>query len=129
MRNPAGMPVFYLFLFAAPFSVAANGQTHENKVLQRQVDLAGTWRFAADRNDAGVAERWFATTLSGSIRLPGSMAENGLGDAPGVETKWTGGIVDKSWFTAPEYAPYREPGNVKVPFWLNPVKVYVGPAW
>jgi hypothetical protein len=27
------------------------------------------------------------------------------------------GIVDKSWFTAPEFADYRNPGNVKVPFW------------
>ncbi|MBM3310349.1 MAG: beta-galactosidase [Candidatus Aminicenantes bacterium] len=93
------------------------------------IDLAGTWRFAVDQADAGVAERWFSTTLGGSIKLPGSMAENGLGDDPGVETKWTGGIVDKSWYKSPEYARYREPGNVKVPFWLNPVKVYLGPAW
>jgi len=37
--------------------------------------------------------------------------------------------VDKSWFTAPEYAKYRQPGNVKVPFWLQPDKYYVGAAW
>jgi len=129
MRNPAGRPVIFFFLFAALFCVAANGRTYEKQVPLLPIDLAGTWRFSADRSDIGVAERWFAAVLPGSIQLPGSMAENGLGDDPAVETPWTGGIVDKSWFTAPEYAKYREPGNVKVPFWLNPVKVYAGPAW
>ena len=33
------------------------------------------------------------------------------------------------WFTAPEYAAYRQPGNVKVPFWLQPEKYYAGAAW
>jgi len=37
--------------------------------------------------------------------------------------------VDKSWFTAPEYAEYRKPGNIKVPFWLQPEKYYAGAAW
>jgi hypothetical protein len=29
----------------------------------------------------------------------------------------------------PRYEPYRRPGDVKVPFWLQPDKHYVGPAW
>jgi hypothetical protein len=95
----------------------------------RRIDLTGVWQFQADPGDAGVAEGWYLRTLAGAIRLPGSMAENGLGDDIAQDTKWTGGIVDRSWFTAPEYARYRQPGNVKVPFWLNPVKVYLGPAW
>ena len=37
--------------------------------------------------------------------------------------------MDRSFFTAPRYEPYRQPGNVKVPFWLQPDKHYVGPAW
>ena len=37
--------------------------------------------------------------------------------------------MDKSWFTAPEYAKYRQPGNIKVPFWLQPEKYYAGAAW
>ena len=28
-----------------------------------------------------------------------------------------------------EIAPYRQPGNIKLPFWLTPDKYYVGPAW
>jgi beta-galactosidase/beta-glucuronidase len=46
-----------------------------------------------------------------------------------VQTPWTGQIVDRSWFTAPEYEKYRRPGNVKVPFWLQPERYYKGAAW
>ena len=37
--------------------------------------------------------------------------------------------MDRSWFTAPEYEKYRQPGNIKVPFWLQPERHYVGAAW
>jgi len=40
-----------------------------------------------------------------------------------------GSIIDRSWFTASEYAKYRAPGHVKVPFWLQPDKYYAGVAW
>ena len=93
------------------------------------IDLAGKWKFKTDTSDAGVAERWFAKDLPETVSLPGSMAENGKGYDVSVDTKWTGGIVDKTWYTDKKYERYRTPGNVKVPFWLNPVKVYVGPAW
>ena len=46
-----------------------------------------------------------------------------------VDTEWVGGIVDRSWFTAPEYEEYRQPGRVKVPFWLQPETYYAGVAW
>ena len=93
------------------------------------IDLAGIWNFGIDSSDVGVAERWFAKDLPETISLPGSMAENGKGYDVSVDTKWTGGIVDKTWFTDKKYEKYRQLGNVKVPFWLNPVKVYVGAAW
>jgi hypothetical protein len=93
------------------------------------LSLAGSWRFQIDRQDVGKHEGWFKSLLSDRIKLPGAMAESGKGDDVTLETKWTGGIVDKSWFTAPEMAKYREPGNVKVPFWLQPEKSYVGAAW
>jgi Glycosyl hydrolases family 2, sugar binding domain len=93
------------------------------------VPLAGSWRFQLDRHDAGVMEKWFDRTLPGSIRLPGSLPAQGIGDEVTMDTSWTGGIVDKSWFTAPEYAKYRQPGHVKVPFWLQPEKYYAGAAW
>lgn len=91
--------------------------------------LAGTWRFELDRGDAGLAGQWFRRTLPGAITLPGSLPQQGVGDPVTVDTKWVGGIVDRSWFTAPEFAPYRQPGNIKLPFWLTPTTYYAGPAW
>jgi hypothetical protein len=94
-----------------------------------RISLAGTWRFALDRANTGVETKWFERSLPQKIKLPGSLPAQGVGDDISVETKWTGDIVDKSWFTAPEYAPYRQPGNIKVPFWLQPQKYYTGAAW
>jgi len=93
------------------------------------ISLAGQWSFKLDPKDTGQQEKWYAGKLPDSIELPGSTAENGYGDEPSVDTKWTGQIVDKSWFTEDKYAKYRQPGSVKIPFWLTPVKHYVGPAW
>jgi len=129
MKTCFGAIAAVFFIVAGIGLAFGPGGEREATDFRSVIDLAGTWRFAVDRDDAGVADRWFSTALPGTIRLPGSMAENGLGDDIGIETKWTGGIVDKSWFTGPEYAKYRVPGNVKVPFWLSPVKYYVGPAW
>lgn len=94
-----------------------------------KLDLAGQWRFALDREDKGVAEQWFNHDLKQKLKLPGSLQEQGFGDEVSVDTQWTGDIVDKSWFTDSRYAPYRQPGNIKVPFWLQPTKHYVGAAW
>ncbi|MBS1566284.1 MAG: beta-glucuronidase, partial [Bacteroidetes bacterium] len=46
-----------------------------------------------------------------------------------LTTKWTGSIYDSSWFFQPRLAKYRQPGNIKIPFWLTPNKEYVGAAW
>ena len=96
---------------------------------QTPIRLAGTWRFQLDRADAGVTERWFERALPDRIKLPGTLTGQGVGDPVTVDTKWIGGIVDKSWFTAPEFAAYRQPGKVKIPFWLQPDLYYAGAAW
>ncbi len=93
------------------------------------LDLSGDWRFALDHSDVGVGEAWFNQRLPLAIRLPGSLQEQGFGADPTVDTQWTGEIVDRSFFESPRYKPYRSPDNFKVPFWLQPKKVYVGPAW
>ncbi len=98
-------------------------------MFSQSIDLSGKWKFKLDPNDKGVQEQWFQKRLSQKIILPGSLQEQGYGFDVDVNTKWTGQIVDKSWYTAPEYAEYRKKGNVKVPFWLNPDKHYVGVAW
>jgi hypothetical protein len=93
------------------------------------MELSGTWSFQLDPADAGVAERWFERALAERIVLPGLLQAQGYGDAVTAETRWTGTIVDRSWFTEERYARYREPGNVKVPFWLQPDRYYTGAAW
>ena len=45
-----------------------------------------------------------------------------------LDTKWTGSIRPEV-FQMPRYAPYREAGNFKMPFWLQPKHYYAGPAW
>ena len=101
------------------------GQLRAAEVLP----LAGEWRFRADAQDVGVAARWFATSLPETVRLPGSMAENGKGDPISLRTRWTATIYDSSWFFNPRMAKYRQPDNFKIPFWLTPAAYYVGAAW
>ena len=111
-------------------AVAANGKAGASADDDANVlSLAGPWRFRLDPDDEGVRATWYARALPETIRLPGSLQEQGFGHGVTVETRWTGGIKDRSWFNADRYAPYREPGHVKVPFWLQPEKHYVGAAW
>jgi hypothetical protein len=91
--------------------------------------LAGQWRFALDPGNAGIAGKWFDKNLPDTVKLPGGLTEQGIGDEVTVHTPWMGEIIDKSYFTAPQYAPYRVPGNIKIPFWLQPEKYYAGAAW
>ncbi len=96
---------------------------------QTSLPLAGTWRFQFDRADAGIGERWFERTLPEKFTLPGSLPAAGIGDAPSLDTKWTGGVQAPKWFEEPRYAPYAKPDNFKFPFWLQPEKYYAGAAW
>lgn len=96
---------------------------------EQKISLAGEWNIKLDPTDVGVNEKWFEASLNDRITLPGSLQEQGLGNDIDTQTQWTGQIVDSAWYTAPEYAKYREKGNIKVPFWLNPEKHYVGVAW
>ncbi len=43
--------------------------------------LAGTWRFKLDTGDTGIQDRWFAGALPDTVRLPGTLDENGVGTA------------------------------------------------
>jgi len=93
------------------------------------INLEGTWHYKLDRKDVGGSEEWFNKTLSDELELPGSLTTNNIGDDISLSTPWTGDIVDSSFFFEPKYAKYREPGNFKVPFWLQPTKYYKGAAW
>ena len=96
------------------------------------LDLAGTWQCRLDPDSVGELEQWFRGPLpqdTPTVRLPGSLQHQGVGDEIALDTPWTGGIVDRSFFTEERYAPYREPGNISVPFWLQPRVYYQGAAW
>lgn len=93
-----------------------------------RLSLAGEWNFALDPQDVGLQEKWQEKILDETVQLPGSLQEQGKGEDVSVTTQWTGQIVDSAWYYAPEYEPYRQDGQVKVPFWLTPDKHYVGVA-
>ena len=96
---------------------------------KNRIDLSGDWSFKIDSLDIGKEDKWFAENLSDKIQLPGSMTTNGKGDDISLKTPWTGSIMDSSYFNEEKYAKYRKPNNIKIPFWLQPVKYYKGAAW
>src|SRR5690606_22381991 len=101
----------------------------QSRPTEPKIDLTGQWRFAIDSLDMGIKEHWFEKKLTEEIKLPGSMTTNGKGNDVDVNTSWTGDINDSTWYKSPDYAKYRKNGNVKIPFFLQPVKHYKGAAW
>jgi hypothetical protein len=99
------------------------------KEIRNSLSLAGEWKFRIDSLDNGIENKWYDSLGTETVKLPGSMAENGKGDEVSLRTDWTGEIIDKSYFTSEKYIKYRQPGNIKIPFWLKPVKYYKGVAW
>jgi hypothetical protein len=114
--------ISWLLLLVAGCSVSHNEP-------REKLSLAGEWKFRIDSLDRGVEKKWYNDLAVETVKLPGSMAENGKGDEVTLKTDWTGEIVDKSYFTDKKYKKYRQPGNIKIPFWLKPVKYYKGVAW
>src|SRR5450759_3494623 len=106
----------------------AGCSTRQNEIREK-LPLAGEWKFIIDSLDQGIENKWFNDIAVETIRLPGSMAENGKGYEVTLKTEWTGEIVDRSYFTDKKYEKYRQPGNIKIPFWLKPVKYFKGVAW
>jgi len=96
---------------------------------KEQIPLNGIWQFAIDSLDRGIDEQWFNNKLMETVSLPGSMTENGKGNDISLLTRWTGDILDSSYFKLQQYENYRQPGNIKIPFWLQPEKYYSGAAW
>lgn len=122
MKRQTGF--YILMLLMVLFSVESKKDTGDDFT-----SLEGEWRFSVDTSDTGEADKWFNRKLPETILLPGSMMTNGKGFIPDLETKWTGSIYDSSWFYNPRMAKYRQPGNIKFPFWLTPDHHYAGPAW
>jgi len=109
--------------------LVVTGCTSQQIEIREKLSLAGIWGFKIDSLDQGIEQQWYNGEFSETVILPGSMAENGKGYEVTVNTDWTGDIVDRSYFTEKKYEKYRQPGNIKIPFWLKPVKYYKGAAW
>lgn len=95
---------------------------------QHQLSLAGDWQLRLDPADRGLREHWWLLPFAERVTLPGSLTENGKGDAVTLQTPWVGDIADSTYFHSDKYKKYRE-GDIKIPFWLKPTHYYAGPAW
>ncbi len=94
------------------------------------VSLGGQWRFAMDREDAGIKQQWFARDMDGRIRLPGILQSQGYGDEISVDTPWVAALPrDMRWHRLPRYQAYTKPGSVKMPYLSQPPRHYLGVAW
>ncbi|MEZ2335297.1 sugar-binding domain-containing protein [Mucilaginibacter sp. RCC_168] len=118
-----------VFLQLALITIVKGQSKNGSLTTDYRIDLSGSWAFQIDSLDAGITQQWYKNTLNDKVTLPGSMTTNGKGNDITTHTPWTGSIEDSTWFHSPDYAQYREPGHVKVPFWLQPVKYYKGAAW
>ena len=93
------------------------------------LDLSGEWRFALDREDAGVAAQWEGRALPDRIRVPGILNAQGYGDEITARTPWVLSLYDKDWNLRADYEAFTAPGQVKVPFLSQPPRHYLGAAW
>ena len=93
--------------------------------------LAGEWRFALDRADAGVTEAWFNRDLPDRITLPGVLQAQGYGNDIATDTPWVVALGDAWWKLQPAALrdKFSQPGKVEVPFLSQPPKHYLGAAW
>jgi hypothetical protein len=123
-RGPALLTLAGVTLLLLP-SLAAAAQSRPGERLS----LAGEWRFALDRQDVGLGERWFARTLADRIQLPGALQAQGYGDEVTAATEWVGRLHDPLWGVRAEYRQHARPGQVRTPFLLQPPRHYVGAAW
>lgn len=90
----------------------------------------GDWAVRLDRADRGIVEAWFRQPLAALQQVAGSLAVAGIGDEIAVDTPWTWtNRMARTDYMGPDYARYRQPGQVKVPFFLQPERHYVGAAW
>ena len=119
MEKPSVKFSIAVFLFCSMAAFAA----------QDSIDLAGQWSYKLDSDNVGIDEMWFRQNFTDKLNLPGSLVENGIGFDVDLNTKWTGLVRDSQWYKDPLYEKYTKPEDFKFPFWLQPLKYYLGPAW
>jgi beta-galactosidase len=100
-----------------------------SSISTRTLPLEGTWRFALDREDAGIAGNWFKHDLIGEIRLPGILQAQGFGDVIRKDTPWVMSLYDRNWAERDDYRDFATGDDVKIPFLCQPKRHYLGVAW
>jgi beta-galactosidase len=149
MRSIAIIASAFIFLGVLPNLSAADVPADASNTIS----LAGDWRFAMDPSKAGVDGAWFNKDLTDKIKLPGILQAQGYGDDIAVNTPWVAALGLMTWRqdiglgggrgrgapggAAPalnppansQYAKFLTPGDVKVPFMVQPPKHYLGVAW
>ena len=98
-------------------------------VFAKNLPLDGEWRFQMDREDAGLAAKWFQRDLTDKIRLPGILQAQGYGDLITKDTPWVLSLYDKNWSLRDDYKEFATGDDVKVPFLCQPQRHYLGTAW
>lgn len=93
------------------------------------ISLNGWWRFALDRDDAGIKAEWFRRDLTDHIQLPGVLQSQGFGNDISIQTPWVLSLYDRFWYLREDYKQYTTAGNFKVPFLSQPGRHYLGAAW
>jgi hypothetical protein len=110
------LPASLAFVFILNGAVTAAPDT---------IELTGRWNFALDPEDLGVNQPRENWRFPDTITLPGMLSAQGFGDEPSMETEWTG----DGWRYPELFKEWQQPGNFKFPFFLQPPRHYVGPAW
>lgn len=131
-QRPLSRRTFLALASAAAGSTLYAAPTPATPPTRGILSLAGSWRFALDRDDVGAGAGWHMQDLPSSdhIALPGILQMQGYGDDITAETKFVAALPrDMAWYKLPQYAEYTKPGNVKVPYLSQPVKHYLGVAW
>lgn len=89
------------------------------------IDLSGNWRFALDSRDIGIRREPGDWEFPDQIKLPGILTAQGFGEKPSFDTQWTG----DGWRYPKMFKDWQSKDDFKIPFFLQPPRHYVGPAW
>ncbi|MEO0531184.1 MAG: sugar-binding domain-containing protein [Planctomycetota bacterium] len=94
------------------------------------LDLAGEWRLTVAGDVERGSEPPEAEDAVETIELPGSMQSQGYGDRVTMDAPWTPRPPeDSDFYKSDQYASFRREGQIKVPFALQPNRMFVGAAW
>ena len=98
---------------------------------QSRLDLSGNWSVRIDPNDDYEPSTTNAQEIDDffqPVRLPGALRDSGLGDLVGRKTHWIGSQMPE-FLERPAYKKYQQSSDYRMPFWLQPERHYVGPAY